>query len=249
VTVTGTGNYTGRITQNFEILPVSITECTIGAISDYPYTGKAVSPKLTITYAGQSLVKDRDYTVKCASVEAGDATVTVTGQGNYRDSVEKSFRIVEAKKNPAVGTRLSDAKSGGIYTVASADASGAATVTYAAPVDKNKTSVTIPSTVTINGVTYKVTAIAKNAFKNNKKLKKAVIGSNIAKIGANAFYGCKNLKQITIKTTQLTTKNVGSKAFKGISSTATIKVPKSVLKSYQKLLRKKGVGSKVKIKK
>jgi hypothetical protein len=122
-------------------------------------------------------------------------------------------------------------------------------VTYTAPANKNAATVTVPDTVTINNVTYKVTAIAPNAFKNSKKLKKVVIGSNIITIGKQAFYGCKNLKQITIKTTQLTTQSVGSKAFKGISSTATIKVPKSVLKSYQKLLKKKGVGSKAKIKK
>ena len=94
--------------------------------------------------------------------------------------------------------------------------------------------------VTIDGVTYKVTSIAGNAFKGTKKIKKIVIGSNITsigknafagctsltsitigknvtKIGKNAFTGCKKLKSITIKTKKLTTKTVKKGAFNGIS--------------------------------
>jgi hypothetical protein len=138
---------------------------------------------------------------------------------------------------------------------------------------KNVTSATIPATIKdSNGVSYKVTSIAANAFKGNTKLKTVTIGSNVKTIGANAFYGCKSLtkvtigknvtsigsrafynckklKTITIKTTKLTSKNVGSKAFKGINAKATIKVPKSRLKAYKKLLKSKGVGTKAKIKK
>ena len=48
---------------------------------------------------------------------------------------------------------------------------------------------------------------------------------------------------------KVTSKNVGSKAFKGIHAKATIKVPKSKLKNYKKLLKARGVGKKAKIKK
>jgi hypothetical protein len=71
----------------------------------------------------------------------------------------------------------------------------------------------------------------------------------VSKLGKNAFSGCKNLKKITIKTTKLTSKNVGGKAFSSISTNATIKVPKSKVTAYTKLLRNKGVSKKVKIKK
>ena len=70
--------------------------------------------------------------------------------------------------------------------------------------------------VRIEGKTYKVTSIAKSAFKNNRTIEKVVIGNNITKIGKQAFAGCKALKSITIKTTKLTSKNIGDKAFKGI---------------------------------
>lgn len=98
----------------------------------------------------------------------------------------------------------------------------------------SKKSLTIPSTVTVDGKKYKVTSVAKNAFKNNKKLKKVTIGSNVTKIGANAFKGCKNLKTVTIKSKKIT--SFGKNAFKGINAKAKIKVPASKYKKYKKLL-------------
>ena len=95
----------------------------------------------------------------------------------------------------------------------------------------------------------KLTTIGKYAFYKCTSLKKIVIPGKVKKIGTKAFYGCKKLKTITIKTTKLTSKNVGSKAWKGIYSKATIKVPKKKLSSYQKMLKSKGVSSKAKIKK
>ena len=95
----------------------------------------------------------------------------------------------------------------------------------------------------------KVTTISDKAFYKCTALTKITIPSKVKKIGKQAFYGCKKLKSITIKTTKLTSKNVGSKAFKGIYAKATIKVPKSKVTSYKKILKAKGVGSKAKIKK
>lgn len=120
---------------------------------------------------------------------------------------------------------------------------------YRCAANKKSTSVKIPATVTIDGKTYKVTAVAANAFKGNKKLKTVTIGKNVKSIGKNCFYGCKNLKKIVVKTTSLSKKSVGSRAFKSIYSKATIKVPKSKLKAYKKILKAKGAGSKVKIRK
>lgn len=106
-------------------------------------------------------------------------------------------------------------------------------------------SVTIPATVKISGITYKVTSIASNAFKGNKRLSKITIGKNITSIEKNAFRGCKNLKTVTIKSKKL--KSVGKNAFKGIKSNAKIKVPSKKQKAYIKLLKGKGQGKEVKI--
>ena len=170
------------------------------------------------------------------------------------------------------------------------------TVEYTKPLNNNTANISIPSTVRIDGISYKVTSIAANAFKNNKKIAKVKIGSNVTSIGKNAFsgcsklktlmignnmvsigdnaflnctsiktvtipakvkkignqafYGCKKLKTIKISTKKLVSKNVGSKAFAKIAPKATVKVPAFCLKSYKKLLQKKGLnGKKQKIKK
>ena len=123
------------------------------------------------------------------------------------------------------------------------------TVAYVGPLDKKATKVTIPATVEIDGVTFKVTSIEKNAFKNNKKVKTVTIGKNVSKIGAKAFYGCSKLKTLKIKTTKLTAKKIGSKAFSKTSKSMKVTVPKKKFKTYKTMLIKKGVNKKAKFKK
>ena len=139
---------------------------------------------------------------------------------------------------PTNNTRLNDSK-GTVYTVTRAGRTNGE-VSYTSPKNKKVTSVTIPATVKLKGITYKVTSVRAKALQNSKKLKKVVIGKNIKTIGKNAFYGCTNLKNVTIKTTKLTVKTVGSNAFSKINKKAVIKVPKSKLSAYKKLLKKKG---------
>ena len=103
---------------------------------------------------------------------------------------------------------------------------------------KQKTSVTIPASIKIKGKKYKVVSIGKQAFKSKSKMKKIVVGANVTKIGEKAFYKCKNLKNITIKTKKL--KSRGKNACYGISSKAVIRVPKKKLKTYQRLFKNKG---------
>ena len=91
----------------------------------------------------------------------------------------------------------------------------------------------------------KVTGIAANAFRSASKLTTVSIGINVKNIGKTAFYNCKKLKKITIKSGVL--KTVGTNAFKGIYAKATIKVPAKKLSAYKKLLKKKGIGKKVRI--
>ena len=140
------------------------------------------------------------------------------------------------------GTQVTDKKTDAVYKV-----NGIRTVEYKKSLKKTS-SIVIPSTVNIKGVKYQVTSIAPKAFMNNKKLKKVVIPATIRSIGKQAFAGCKNLKKITVKTPYLTKKSVGAKAFKGIYTKATIKVPKKKKKAYQSLFKAKGTGKKVKIK-
>ncbi|MDE5967354.1 MAG: leucine-rich repeat domain-containing protein [Lachnospiraceae bacterium] len=95
----------------------------------------------------------------------------------------------------------------------------------------------------------KVTTIKTKAFYKCTALAKITLPSKVKKIGKQAFYGCKKLKTITVKTTKLTTKNVGSQAFKGIHAKPTVKVPKKKYAAYKKLLKAKGVGKRAVYKK
>ena len=145
----------------------------------------------------------------------------------------------------SVGTKITDKKTGNIYKVTSSRSSSQ-TVAFIG--NKVKTSVIIPTTIKIKGATYKVTEISTNAFKNNRKLKKVVIGQNIVRIGKNAFYGCKKLTSITIKSSRLTLKNIGKNAFKNTSPKATVKVPKKQKVLYNQILKKRGLNKKAKVK-
>lgn len=98
-------------------------------------------------------------------------------------------------------------------------------------------AITVPSTIKAKGITYKVTSIGTNAFKNCKKLTKATIGANIRVIKAKAFNNCPKLKTVTIKTVLLTQKTASKKCFSKVSKRMVIKVPRKVKKSYTKIFK------------
>ena len=114
-------------------------------------------------------------------------------------------------------------------------------------VKKKVSNVVIKDTVVINGIKCKVTAVSKNAFKDNKKLKSVKIGKNVESIGKKAFYNCKKLSVVTVNTTKLTEKSVGANAFGKLMEGIKLKVPSSKLKAYKKLFYKKGISKKAKI--
>ena len=147
---------------------------------------------------------------------------------------------------PAVGERINDTRTNAVYTITGSTDDNR-TVEYIKP-SVQTAKVTIPSVVTVQGKSYQVTAIANKAFKNNKKVKKIVIPATIKKIGKQAFFKCKKLKNIVIKTKKLKNNSVGKKAFKGISAKAVIKVPKAKKAVYQKMLRKKGLSKSLLVK-
>ena len=106
---------------------------------------------------------------------------------------------------------------------------------------KKKNRIVIPDTVTWNGVKYQVVSIAANAFKNNTKVTKISIGQNVKKIGTKAFYGCKKVRQLSIRSKQFTDKKIGKNAFAKMGKGMTVRIPKEKYHFYKKLLKKKGI--------
>lgn len=119
-------------------------------------------------------------------------------------------------------------------------------VTFTKCIKKTYKTISIPATVKYKGYTFKVTAIAKNACKNNKKATTIVIGKNVQTIGASAFEGDIKLQKITVKSSAI--KKVGAKALKKTPKLKTIKVPKKKVKKYTKLFKGKGQKKSVKVK-
>ena len=102
---------------------------------------------------------------------------------------------------------------------------------------KNAKSITIKATVTIKGVSCKVTEISTGAFKNAKNLSSVTIGKNVKTIGKNAFNGCTKLSKVTFKGTSVPAIKTG--AFKKTKSGMTVKVPKKMTKAKRRQLSKK----------
>lgn len=81
---------------NFDIAKKSLTDSMIALASGpHNYTGSAVTPAVTVKDGSKTLVSGTDYTVSYANnTNVGTATVTVTGMGNYTETVEKTFEII-----------------------------------------------------------------------------------------------------------------------------------------------------------
>lgn len=112
----------------------------------------------------------------------------------------------------------------------------------------NSKKVTVASTVTVNGVKYKVTKIDANAFKNCKKVTKVTLPKTVTVIAKNAFAGAKKLNTISLNVKKSITVKKG--AFKGLNTKKmTIKVSKKMsakeLKKFKKALKAAGFTGKV----
>ena len=106
VTVTGTGNYTGKKTGSFTIAPAQLNNATVKVNGTYTYTGQAQTPAsndVVVTLGGKTVPSDQ-YTISASdNMNAGQATATVTAKagGNYTGSASGKFTIALASLNDA----------------------------------------------------------------------------------------------------------------------------------------------------
>lgn len=72
-----------------------LSKCKITVSSSVSYTGKALTPAVTIKDGTVTLKKGTDYTLSCSNnTKIGTATVTIKGKGNYTGIVKENFKIV-----------------------------------------------------------------------------------------------------------------------------------------------------------
>ncbi|MGI6217648.1 MAG: cell wall-binding repeat-containing protein [Coriobacteriales bacterium] len=98
VTINGKGNYKDSATATFTIKPASISGAQVSLSQDsFVYSASEARPKASVSISGKSLVEGTDFTVSYSNnVNAGTATVTVTGKGNYSGTSSATFTIAKA---------------------------------------------------------------------------------------------------------------------------------------------------------
>lgn len=95
IVIQGTGRYSGTKTVTFQIKKKSITGLTYGKVADKTYTGKSLTPGITVKNGSRSLVRGTDYSLSYSKNKAvGTATITVKGIGNYTGTKKITFRIL-----------------------------------------------------------------------------------------------------------------------------------------------------------
>lgn len=93
--VKGKGAYTGTRSKAFRIARRSLAKASVSlSKASYTYDGREKRPTATVRLSGKRLTRNAHFTVAYrANVNAGTATVMVSGTGNYCGSVAKRFAI------------------------------------------------------------------------------------------------------------------------------------------------------------
>lgn len=189
--------------------------------------GKYVTPPAW-AMAGYTLSWDKDLT----DIVTEDFTVHAIWRNKASGATIGADAIRPAEKGADI------TKGNNLYKVSSSNP-GNPTVKFVGLVNANVSSVSIPETVSAGGVRYRVTLITNNALKGNKSITSVVINKNMKSISAKAFYNCKKLKKIKLKSKTIT--KINNKAFSKIHANAKFYTYNSQLDRYRALLKSSGV--------
>lgn len=185
VTVTGIGNCTGSVIRTFTIKP-DIADATVASIDDLTYTGAALEPAVTVEYGGKTLEPGTDYTLSYAdNVNAGTATVTIEGKGNYAGFMSREFTIAKAPQTIAAKNvkKTYKAKKGKLPKAKTIKLKKAAKVSAGTTVAYKKANKIGGSKIKVNAKTGKLTAkkgLKKGTFKVKVKLTAAEDANHLA---------------------------------------------------------------------
>lgn len=204
VYITGKGNYSGRCSLKFTITarPVSMLSISVASVQ---YTGKALTPALTVKYGSISYTKNKDYTVTYKNnVNIGTATAVITGKNRLSGTRTVTFKI-----NPIPLTK--------------ATLSCASSLTYNGSAQTPVVTVKYGTTVLKKGTDYTV------SYKNNKNA-----GTAVVTVTGKGHYSGTLSKNITIKKAAITdsaVSDISAQAFTGsaLSPSPVVKIGKNTL--------------------
>jgi len=208
ITITGKGIYAGTKTVTFKISRRSITGLSFSKVKNYYYRGKAISPNVTVKYGTRALVKNTDYTIAYTrNINAGTATITITGKGNFSGTKKITFKINKKAISSATVTGLV----GKTYTGSKQYQS--LTLKYNGITLKNGTHYTLSYTKNINVGTATVRITGIGNFSGSKKLSFKIYKRNVNTLdittGRAMYYaGSARTPAVTVKQgSKILTKN------------------------------------------
>ncbi len=249
---------------------VYCADCGALISSGYSISTKGHTPLAAVKENVVEATKDKaasyDEVVYCRDCGKEISRKHETTKPTGKDEKDTDTEVVKPAPKKTVLTDATGAK----YIVTKSK-QGAAEVALKSTADVKKKTFTVPDVIEVDGVEYKVTSIAKNAFKGNKVIKNVVIGSNVISIGKKAFKNCAKLKKVIFKSSvetigkeafagdaalkyiELTAPvgSIGEDALKGISKKATITINAGTKKAYKKLkkaVQNSGISKKVQFK-
>ena len=109
VAVTGKGLYQGTITKTFTIMPADITRAAVIGVVDKKYTSNLIKQSPKVILDGRTLEEGTDYTLSYKdNINAGTATMTITGTGHYEGTIPVAFSILTVPITETTITRIRD---------------------------------------------------------------------------------------------------------------------------------------------
>ena len=193
VTITGKGNFKGTTSKTFSISARAMSDTSVANVSSQTYTGNGISPLPAITYNNKTLKKDTDYTLSYSNnINAGTATITITGKGNFTGTTSKTFSIsARAMSDTSVANISSQTYTGNVI-------SPLPTITYNNKTLKKDTDYTLSYSDNINAGTATITITGKGNFTGMTSMtfiitQKSAEKLNISEI-ANQIYTGKKIK-------------------------------------------------------
>ena len=154
-TVTFKGNYSGTAKGTFKIAASSVSSSSV-SVAAQTYTGAALTPPVTVKLGEKTLTKGTDYTVAYSNnTNAGTATVTVTGKGNYAGTKASTFTISAADASKASVSLAAQTYTGSALTPAPTVTFNGKTLVkgtdYTVSYSNNTNAGTATATVTFKG--------------------------------------------------------------------------------------------------
>ena len=189
VTIIGKGNFKGTTSKTFSISARAMSDTSVANVSSQTYTGNGISPLPTITYNNKTLKKDTDYTLSYSNnINAGTATITITGKGNFTGTTSKTFSIsARAMSDTSVANISSQTYTGNVI-------SPLPTITYNNKTLKKDTDYTLSYSDNINVGTATITITGKGNFagttsKTFSISARAMSDTSVANISSQTYTG------------------------------------------------------------